>query len=260
MMRAMKVRTSRELKDHRSVARNSPTHRSLARGAARQALRLLSVFEKERPYDDRPRLAVEAIRAWGSGERELGMAVVRKLSLDAHAAARAARTDTARFAARAAGQAVATWHVPNHALGVPYYARKIAIAKADMKRPDKKVTAYIAAAPKEARPILKRLRAIVRQAAPEAKEGMRYGMPGYELHGRPLVYFGSFAKHVGVYALGRSLPATLREKLRRYAAAGASLRFPHDAPFPEAAVKRLIGMKAKMLRSVIGRGTPRRRH
>jgi hypothetical protein len=52
------------------------------------------------------------------------MAEVRKLSLDAHAAARGAKTDAARFAARAAGQAVATWHVPTHALAVPIYARK----------------------------------------------------------------------------------------------------------------------------------------
>jgi hypothetical protein len=55
----------------------------------------------------------------------------RRLSLDAHAAARAASTEAARFAARAAGHAVATWHVPAHALGAPLYADKArAAAKA----------------------------------------------------------------------------------------------------------------------------------
>ena len=52
------------------------------------------------------------------------MREVRKLSLDAHAAARKAKSNAARFAARAAGQAVATWHVPTHAMAVPIYAAK----------------------------------------------------------------------------------------------------------------------------------------
>ena len=87
-------------------------------------MQVLPFFEKEHPNDDRPRQAIEAIVAWARGKRELGMAAVRKLSLDSHAAAREANTDAARFAARAAGHAVATWHVPTHAIGVPEYARK----------------------------------------------------------------------------------------------------------------------------------------
>jgi len=112
----------------RKVARNSPKHRLWAIEAARQAKRVLPLFEKEHPYDHRPRRAIEAIAAWGWKKRVLGMAVVRKLSLDSHAAARAARTDAARFAARAAGQAVATWHAPIHAIAVPYYFRKAVTA------------------------------------------------------------------------------------------------------------------------------------
>ena len=50
------------------------------------------------------------------------MAVIRKASLDAHAAARDVGEDNAaRSAARAAGQAVATAHVPMHALGAANY-------------------------------------------------------------------------------------------------------------------------------------------
>jgi len=79
---------------------------------------------------------IEAIRAWAKGQRKLGMAEVRKLSLDAHAAAREAGTDAATFAARAAGQAVATWHVPTHAAGAPAYAAK-AVAAAEGRQPGK---------------------------------------------------------------------------------------------------------------------------
>lgn len=118
-------------KDYRSVVRDTAMHRSLGLAAARQATSVLSMFEKEHPDDDRPRRAIEAIRAWSQGRLVLGMKEVRRLSLDSHAAARKAETDAARFAARAAGQAVAAWHVPNHALAVPYYVRKAKMAMKD---------------------------------------------------------------------------------------------------------------------------------
>ncbi len=53
------------------------------------------------------------------------MSVIRKASLDAHAAARDVGEDSpARSAARAAGQAVATAHVPRHALGPAIYGQQ----------------------------------------------------------------------------------------------------------------------------------------
>lgn len=112
-----------------SLDRNSRYHRRFALLAALQAQSVLPLFERERPKDRRPRQAIKAIRAWARGRRELGMAEVRKLALGSHAAARAARSDAARFAARAAGHAVATWHVPTHAMGVSMYAAKAIIAR-----------------------------------------------------------------------------------------------------------------------------------
>jgi len=124
----MKEKTAPKSTRDTAVVRNSRYHRRFALLAAKEAERVLPIFEKERPKDDRPRQAIEAIRAWAQGKRELGMAEVRKLSLDSHAAAREAKSDAARFAARAAGQAVATWHVPTHAMGAPMYACKAIIA------------------------------------------------------------------------------------------------------------------------------------
>lgn len=45
------------------------------------------------------------------------MPVIRKASLDAHAAAKGRKENYAKYAAHAAGQAVGTAHVPTHALG-----------------------------------------------------------------------------------------------------------------------------------------------
>lgn len=86
------------------------------------AARVLPYFEQARPDDPRPRQALETLQTWiDSGVFK--MAVIRKASLDAHAAAREVGADNvARSAARAAGQAVATAHVPMHAIGGAIYA------------------------------------------------------------------------------------------------------------------------------------------
>ncbi len=55
---------------------------------------------------------------------------IRGASLAAHAAARQTKeNEAAHFAARAAGQAVATAHVAQHAYGGAYYALKAIAAK-----------------------------------------------------------------------------------------------------------------------------------
>ena len=100
----------------------------LAACAADWAERALPLFEAAYPADDRPRAAIRACRKWA----RIGafrMVEIRGASLAAHAAAREAKAqDAACFAARAAGQAVATAHVPQHAFGAAYYALKAVAA------------------------------------------------------------------------------------------------------------------------------------
>jgi len=104
---------------------------TMATWAADCAERVLPLFEEAYPEDNRPRNAIEACRAWVR-TGVFRMAEIRGASLAAHAAARdAKKNDAACFAARAAGQAVATAHVPQHAYGAAYYALK-AVAAVDM--------------------------------------------------------------------------------------------------------------------------------
>lgn len=113
--------------------RDSYYHKQFGLKAAKIVEQLLYIFEKERTKDDRPRKAMEAIRDWAKGKRKLGMTEVRKLSLASHAAARSVKTDAAKFVARAAGHAVATWHVPTHALATFLYAGKAFNSKKSRK-------------------------------------------------------------------------------------------------------------------------------
>ena len=102
--------------------------KSLAIWAAGCAERVLPFFEKEYPKDERPRKAIETCMTWVR-TGVFNMADVRGASFAAHAAAREAKDNNAAcYAARAAGQAVATAHVPQHAFGAAYYALKAIMA------------------------------------------------------------------------------------------------------------------------------------
>lgn len=99
-------------------------HRILAVWAIGCAERVLPYFGEKYPKDNRPRKAIEALRNW-IDTRVFKMAVIRRASLDAHAAAREVGEDSpARSAARACGQAVATAHVLTHSYGAAIYAQQ----------------------------------------------------------------------------------------------------------------------------------------
>lgn len=97
-------------------------HKLLVLQACEQAEHVLPLFEKKHPKDKRPGQAIKAGRAWSQGKITVGEA--RKAALVSHAAARTCQDDAAKFAARAAGHAAATAHVPGHAPHIAIYAIK----------------------------------------------------------------------------------------------------------------------------------------
>ena len=65
----------------------------------------------------------------------------------------------------------------------------------------KTVDDYIARYPDDVQERLGQVRSLMRSVAPDAVESISYGMPAYKLHGKPLIYFAGYAKHIGVYPL-----------------------------------------------------------
>ena len=102
-------------------------HRLLALWAGACAAHVLPFFESVQPTDERPRQAINAIRAWAGGE--ITMSQSRAAGGHAMAAARAQR-GAARHAAFASGQAAVVAHVAAHDLGAAAYAIKAVRAAA----------------------------------------------------------------------------------------------------------------------------------
>jgi len=106
------------------------------------------------------------------------------------------------------------------------------------------VDQYIRAAPVEARAVLRKVRAAIREAAPDADESISYGMPFYGYPGevgidRRLCYFGLRRTSLRLYFRPRDLePHT--ERIAGYRTSGSALRFPLDRPIPIPLIQRLV--------------------
>ena len=110
-------------KDERVVELVKKTdHKTLAIWAVDCVLHVLPYFKEKFPEDPRPQKAIEVLQEW-INTGVFKMAKIRNASLASHAAAREVGEDnSARSSARAAGQAVATAHVPTHSIAAAIYA------------------------------------------------------------------------------------------------------------------------------------------
>lgn len=103
-------------------------HRALVLWGCLCAEHVLPVFERVCPKDDRVWKVIQVGRAWALSDEGMKMKEIRGASLGAHAAARGTENLGARYAARSAGQAVATVHVAEHVFAAAMYALKSAEA------------------------------------------------------------------------------------------------------------------------------------
>lgn len=106
---------------------------------------------------------------------------------------------------------------------------------------------YIAAAAPEAQPVLRRIRAAVRAAVPDAEECISYRMPALRVR-KVFFYFAAFKKHIGIYPPVKG-SATLQKRLAPFRGPKGNLQFPLDRPMPYA----LIAQVAKTLARDVGR-------
>jgi len=109
------------------------------------------------------------------------------------------------------------------------------------------VDEYIAACSPEARSILRRVRRVVREAAPDAEETISYRMPALRQNGI-LVYYAAFKHHIGLYP-PVSGDARIEKAAAPYAGEKGNLRFPLDEPIPYDLISRITKLRLKQNRA-----------
>ena len=108
----------------------------------------------------------------------------------------------------------------------------------------KSVDEYIAAQPEVLRLKLEQVRAAIRKAVPEAVEGIGYRMPGYKLHGKPMLYFAGFKEHYSLFAASGTFFAALEDELRGYELRKGTVQFPLTKPIPVKLISRIAKLRA----------------
>ncbi|GAB3178154.1 hypothetical protein GCM10027291_43160 [Telluribacter humicola] len=93
------------------------------------------------------------------------------------------------------------------------------------------VDQYIAQFPSEVQVILQQIRALIKQAAPDAVESISYGIPAYYLNGRQFIYFAGYKKHVSLYPVPRQHEA-FEQVLSEYKGGRGTAQFPLSKPLP----------------------------
>jgi len=106
------------------------------------------------------------------------------------------------------------------------------------KDPPSTIEAYIAQYPEDIQHILGKIRAVIREAAPEAVEKISYQMPAFHLNGN-LVYFGVQKHHIGFYPTPSGIEA-FKDKLSGYKWAKGSVQFPLNKPIPYDLIRKIV--------------------
>ncbi len=102
---------------------------------------------------------------------------------------------------------------------------------------------YIAAFPEEVQKILKQMRAVIRAAAPDAKEKISYGIPTF-YSTENLVHFAGYKHHVGFYPTSSGIEHFGKD-LAGYELSRGTVRFPLDKPIPYDLVTRITEFRVK---------------
>jgi uncharacterized protein YdhG (YjbR/CyaY superfamily) len=99
---------------------------------------------------------------------------------------------------------------------------------------------YLTTASTEQRAVLEKLRQAIHAAAPGVEEGISYGLAGFKLNGRPLVYFGAWEKHCALYAASPTIQKKFQKELKGFEQSKGTIRFTPDKPLPATLVRKLV--------------------
>lgn len=104
-------------------------------------------------------------------------------------------------------------------------------------KPDS-IDEYIAGFPEGTREVLEKIRMTIKEAAPDAKEAIKYAIPTFTLKGN-LVHFAAFKNHIGFYPAPTGIE-TFKDALSAYKTGKGSVQFPLDQPMPFDLITKIV--------------------
>lgn len=114
------------------------------------------------------------------------------------------------------------------------------------KRPTT-VAEYIAAAPKAGQPHLRRVRAILREVAPDAREVIKWNTPFF-VEPRFLFSYAANKAHLSL-TVGQGVLAEFADKIGDYETTTNFLKVRYDQPLPEALIRRMARRQLQQVKA-----------
>lgn len=105
--------------------------------------------------------------------------------------------------------------------------------------PAKDADAYLAKLSADKRATLEKVRKAIRAAAPDAEEGMSYGMPAF-IQGKPIAGYNASAGHCSYFPMSGTITAQLADDLAKYEVSKGGFRFPIGKPPPATLIRKLV--------------------
>ncbi len=99
---------------------------------------------------------------------------------------------------------------------------------------------FLAGVPADQRTALEKIRKAIQAAAPEAEEGISYGVPAFLLNGKAIAGFAAAANHCSYFPMSGHVIAALAAELKNYETSKGAIRFPANKPLPAALVRKLV--------------------
>jgi uncharacterized protein YdhG (YjbR/CyaY superfamily) len=107
------------------------------------------------------------------------------------------------------------------------------------------VDEYIAAQPATAQAALRRVRAAIREALPQAQEIISYNIPAYKLYGASVVQFAASKDHYALYLATKPIVEAFEDELRNCKVGKGTIRFSYGDPVPESLIQRIARFRAE---------------
>lgn len=97
---------------------------------------------------------------------------------------------------------------------------------------------YILQFSKDLQEKLNKIRAVIKESAPNASEKISYGMPTFYLNGN-LVHFAAFKQHIGFYPTPSAVDF-FENELKGYKTSKGAIQFPYNIPIPYELIKKIV--------------------